>query len=97
MRNLASPNIVVTILWNDGYDEHGIIIPATVTIVMLLNDIPHVWHRLVANLEMNSYNELDDLIIKCIAELVAFSAKCCQASSTYKALHNPWSHFIFGL
>ena len=20
------------------------------------NDIPHVWHRLVANLEMNSYN-----------------------------------------
>ena len=27
-----------------------------VTIVMLLNDIPHVWPRLVANLEMNSYN-----------------------------------------
>ena len=27
---------------------------------MLLNDIPHVWYRLVANLEMNSYNELDD-------------------------------------
>ena len=42
MRNLASPNIIVTILWNDGYDEHGIIIPAMVTIVMLLNDIPHV-------------------------------------------------------
>ena len=21
----------------------------------------------------------------------------CQASSTYTALHNPWSHFIFGL
>ena len=42
----------------DGYDEHGIITPAmvTITIVMLLNDIPHVWHRLVANLEMNSYN-----------------------------------------
>ena len=56
VRNLASPNIVVTILWNDGYDEHGIIIPATVTIVMLLNDIRHVWHRLDANLEMNSYN-----------------------------------------
>ena len=56
VRNLASPNIVVTILWNDGYDEHGIIIPAMVTIVMLLNDIPQVWHRLVANLEMNSYN-----------------------------------------
>ena len=40
----------------DGYDEHGIIIPAMVTIVMLLNDIPHVWHRLVANLEMHNYN-----------------------------------------
>ena len=23
---------------------------------MLLNDIPHVWHRIVANLEMDSYN-----------------------------------------
>ena len=56
MRNLASPNIVVTELWNDGYDEHGIITPALVTIVMLLNDIPHVLHRLDANLEMNSYN-----------------------------------------
>ena len=56
MINLASSNIVVTVLWNDAYDEHGIIIPALVTIVMLLNDIPHVWHMLVANLEMNSYN-----------------------------------------
>ena len=56
VRNLASPNIVLTILWNDGYDEHGIIILAMVTIIMLLNNIPHVWHRLVANLEMNSYN-----------------------------------------
>ena len=55
-----------------------------VSIVMLLNDIPHVWHRLVANLEMNIYNQLDDRIIKCIAKLVAFYAKCCQASSTIK-------------
>ena len=47
VRNLASPNIVVTVLWNDGYDEHGIIIPAMFTIVMLLNDIPHVWHWLL--------------------------------------------------
>ena len=39
-----------------GYAEHEIITPAMVTIVMLLNHIPHVWHRLVANLEMNSYN-----------------------------------------
>ena len=56
VRNLASTNIVVTVLWNDGYDEHGIITSDMVTIAMLLNDIPHVWHRLVANLEMNSYN-----------------------------------------
>ena len=61
---------------------------------MLLNDIPHVWHRLVANAEMNSYNYLDDRIIKFIAELVAFYAKWCQASSTYKALHDPWSHLF---
>ena len=40
----------------DGYDEHGIITPAMVTIVMLLNDIPHVLHRLVANLQMDSCN-----------------------------------------
>ena len=56
VRNLASPNIIVAELWNVGYDENGIITPGMVTIVMLLNDIPHVWHRLVANLEMNSYN-----------------------------------------
>ena len=40
----------------NGSDEHGISTPAMVTIAILLNDIPHVWHRLVANLEMNSYN-----------------------------------------
>ena len=40
----------------DGYDEHGIITAAMVTIIMLLKAIPHVWHKLVANLEMNSYN-----------------------------------------
>ena len=40
----------------DGYGEHEIITPAMVTIVLLLNDIPYVWHMLVANLEMNSYN-----------------------------------------
>ena len=55
MRNLTHTNIVVTELWND-YDEHGIITPDMVTIAVLLNDIPHVWHRLVANLEINSYN-----------------------------------------
>ena len=53
VRNLASSNIVVSVLWNDGYEEHGITTLAMVIIVILLNDIPHVWHRLVANLEMN--------------------------------------------
>ena len=28
---------------------------------------------------------------------MAFYAKCCQATSTYKALRNPWNHIIFGL
>ena len=40
----------------DGYDEHGNATPAMVIIVMLHNHTSHVWHRLVANLEMNSYN-----------------------------------------
>ena len=40
----------------DGFDEYENLTPAMVTIVMLLNDIPHIWHMLVANLEMNSYN-----------------------------------------
>ena len=42
VRNLTSPNIVVSVLWNDGYVEHGLITLAMVIIVMLLNDIPHV-------------------------------------------------------
>ena len=53
---MASSNIVVSVLWNDGYEEYEITTPAMVIIVMLLNDIPHVWQRLVANLDMNSYN-----------------------------------------
>ena len=56
MRNLASSNIVVSVLWNGDYEEHGITRPAMVIIAMLVNDIPHVWHMLVANLEINSYN-----------------------------------------
>ena len=55
VRNLASPNIIVTVLWNDGYDEHGIT-TSYGFYCMLLNDIPHIWHRLVANLEINNYN-----------------------------------------
>ena len=34
----------------DGSDEYENLTPAMVTIVTLLNDIPHVWHKLVANL-----------------------------------------------
>ena len=56
VRNLASSNIVVSVLCNDGFEEHGITTSAMVIIGMLLNDIPHVWHRLVANLEKNIYN-----------------------------------------
>ena len=40
----------------DGSNEYENHTLAMVTIVMLLNDIPHVWHRLVTNLEMNGYN-----------------------------------------
>ena len=64
---------------------------------LLLNDIPHVWHRLVANLEMNSYNQFGYQIVKMYSSTLDFYAKCCQASSTYKALHSPWCHFISGL
>ena len=56
----------------DGSDEYENLTPAMVTIVMLLNDIPHVWHILVVNLEMNSYNQRGYRITKCIAQLVAF-------------------------
>ena len=41
-------------------------------LLYVTNDIPHVWHMLVANLEMNSYNQLGYRITKCIAQLVAF-------------------------
>ena len=40
----------------DCYDEHGNVTTAMVTIVMLHNYITLIWHRLVANLEMNIYN-----------------------------------------
>ena len=33
VRNFASPNIVLIVLRNDGYDEHVIFIPAMVIIV----------------------------------------------------------------
>ena len=56
VRNLAISCIIVSVLWNDGYEEHGIMTPAVVIIVMLLNDMSHVWYKIVANLEMNSYN-----------------------------------------
>ena len=40
----------------DGSDAYENLTLAMVAIVMLLNDIPHVWHKLVTNLEMNTYN-----------------------------------------
>ena len=49
-------NYTVLLLEYDGSDEYENLTPTMVTIVMLLNDMPHVWHRLVANLVMNSYN-----------------------------------------
>ena len=57
VRNLTEPlHHSNSIMEYDGSDEYKNLTPAMVTIVMLLNDIPHVWHMLVANLEMNSYN-----------------------------------------
>ena len=41
-------------------------------LLYVTNDIPHVWYRLVANLEMHSYNQLGYQITKCIAQLVVF-------------------------
>ena len=52
VRNLASPNIVVIVLWNEMVrTKHEITTPVMVTIVCSLNDIPHVWHRIVANVD----------------------------------------------
>ena len=39
----------------DGHIGHGNATPAMVIIVMLYNDISHVWHRLVIYLEVNIY------------------------------------------
>ena len=56
VRNSTSPSIVVIGLEFFGYIEHGNATPAMVIIVMLHNDISHVWHMLVVNLEVNNYN-----------------------------------------
>ena len=40
----------------EGYIGHGSATPAMVIIVMLHNDISHVWRRLVVNVEVNSDN-----------------------------------------
>ena len=41
----------------EGYDEYGNVTPAMVIIIIMLhNHTSHVWHRLDANLEVNSYN-----------------------------------------
>ena len=55
------------------------------------------WEKWLPLAEFSYNNNYQASIKMSPFELVAFYAKCCQASSTYKALHNPWSHFIFGL
>ena len=57
VRNLMEPlHRRNWIMEYDGSDEYENLTLAMVIIVMLVNDIPHVWHRLVANPEMNNYN-----------------------------------------
>ena len=56
VRNLASSNIVVIVLWNVMVRINMELLLGYGYYCMPSNDIPHVWHRLVANLEMNSYN-----------------------------------------
>ena len=56
VRNLASPNIVVIVLWNMTVRINMELQYRYGYYCMLLNDIPHVCHRIVANLEMDSYN-----------------------------------------
>ena len=57
VRNLTEPlHRSNWIMDYDGSDEYENLTSAMLTIVMLLNDIPHIWHMLVANLEMNCYN-----------------------------------------
>ena len=57
VRNLVKPlhrsNWIMEYVGSDVYKNLTL---AMVTIVMLLNDILHVWHWLIANLEINSYN-----------------------------------------
>ena len=56
VRNLASPNIIVTVLWNMMVRMNMELLHQLWLLLYATNYIPHVWHRLVANLEMNSYN-----------------------------------------
>ena len=56
VRNLASPNIVVIILWNVMVQMNMELLDQLWLLLYATKGYPHVWHRLVANLEMNSYN-----------------------------------------
>ena len=56
MRNLASPNIVVTMLWNMMVRMNMELQYLLWLLLYAFKWIPHVWHRIVANLEMDSYN-----------------------------------------
>ena len=53
MELLHRSNWIMEYVGSNGYEN---ITPAMVIIVMLHNDISHVWHMLIVNLEVNSYN-----------------------------------------
>ena len=56
VRNLASSSIIVTVLWNMMVRMNMELLHQLSLVLYATNDIPHVWHRLVTNLEMDSYN-----------------------------------------
>ena len=56
VRNLASSNIVVIVLWNVMIRINMELLHLLWLLLYVTNDISHVWHKLVANLEMDSYN-----------------------------------------
>ena len=55
VRNLASPNIVVIVLWNVMVWINMELLHQLWLLLYALKMV-YVWHRIVANLEMNSYN-----------------------------------------
>ena len=57
VRNLASPNIVVIVLWNMMVRiSMELLYLLWLLLYALKINVSHVWHRIVANLDMDSYN-----------------------------------------